>query len=178
MKTKSLLLSLLSLMVSGLLFSAPPSEEGKNLFMTRCASCHNVHRVLTGPALSGVDQRRSIDWIINFVHSSQTVVKSGDQYAMALYEKFNKVPMPDHADLTTDNIKSIVEFIKVESANKPAITQNFPTIRKPAFIPLSINDYGFFISFFAVVALLVMTLFFAVHSKTIERNMRDKSLPS
>jgi len=174
MKIKSFLLSILSLMVSGFLFSAPPSEEGKTLFMTRCAACHNVHRVLTGPALSGVDKRRSIDWIINFVHSSQTVVKSGDQYAMALFEKFNKVPMPDHTDLTTDNIKSIVEFIKVESANKPLVKQNFPSIKKPAFVPLSINDYGFFISFFAVVALLVMTLFFAVHSKTIERNMRDK----
>ncbi|TAL41830.1 MAG: cytochrome c [Chitinophagaceae bacterium] len=178
MKIKFLFFFFTTLILSGSVFSAPPNEEGKTIFMTRCAACHNVHRVLTGPALSGVDKRRSIDWIINFVHSSQTVVKSGDQYAVALFEKFNKVPMPDHADLTTDNIKSIVEFIKVESANKPSVTQNFPSIKKPPFIPLSINDYGFFISFFAVVALLVMTLFFAVHSKTIERNMRDKSLPS
>jgi len=92
--------------------AAPPIAEGKAIFSTRCAGCHNVNKVVTGPALAGVDQRHSIDWIINFVHSSQTVIKGGDEKAVALFEKFNKIPMPDHPDLTAGNIKSIVEYIK------------------------------------------------------------------
>ena len=71
---------------------------------------------MTGPALAGVDQRRSIDWIINFVHSSQTVIKNGDAYAVALYQKFNKVQMPDHPDLSPGDIKNIVAYIKTASS--------------------------------------------------------------
>ena len=102
--------------------AAPPAEEGKAIFTSRCTGCHNVNKMVVGPALAGVDQRRPIDWIVNFVHSSQKVVKSGDPYAVSLFNKFNKIQMPDHPDLTSDNIKSIVEYIKVEakaSAEKP-----------------------------------------------------------
>jgi len=52
-------------------YADPPVNEGKVIFNSRCASCHNVNKILTGPALAGVDQRYSIDWIVNFVHSSQ-----------------------------------------------------------------------------------------------------------
>ena len=97
--------------------AAPPTEEGRTIFTSRCAGCHNINKVLTGPALAGVDKRRSIDWIINFVHSSQTVIKKGDKDAVALFEKFNRIPMPDHADLTPDNIKSIVAYIQSEAGN-------------------------------------------------------------
>ncbi|MEJ7676628.1 MAG: cytochrome c [Segetibacter sp.] len=65
--------------------AAPSSEEGKTIFTNRCAACHNVNKELAGPALSGIDKRRPIDWIIKFVHSSQAVVKSGDTYAVNLY---------------------------------------------------------------------------------------------
>lgn len=102
-------------------YATPPAEEGKTIFTARCAACHNVNKVLVGPALAGVDQRRSIDWIINFVQSSQSVIKKGDKDAVALFEKFNKIQMPDHPDLTADNIKSIVEYIQSEAqtaANK------------------------------------------------------------
>ncbi|RYF77504.1 MAG: cytochrome c, partial [Chitinophagaceae bacterium] len=95
--------------------ATPPVEEGKSIFTTRCAGCHNISKVLTGPALAGVDQRRSIDWIINFVHSSQTVIKSGDKDATALFAKFNNIQMPDHKDLSEAQIKNVVEYIKTEA---------------------------------------------------------------
>ena len=72
----------------------PPEEEGKTIFVSRCASCHHVNKTVVGPALSGVDERRSMDWIINFVHSSQTMVKKGDKDAVGLFKKFNSMPMP------------------------------------------------------------------------------------
>src|SRR6476659_10606162 len=87
----------------------PPVEEGKTIFTSRCASCHNVNKLIVGPALAGVDKRHTIDWIINFVQSSQTVIKGGDKQANDLFAKFNKIQMPDHKDLTAENIKSVVE---------------------------------------------------------------------
>lgn len=168
---KAKLFLLLFLFGSFRLLAAPPLEEGKAIFSTRCAGCHNVNKVVTGPALAGVDERRSIDWIIRFVHSPQSVIKSGDRDAVALFEKFNRIPMPDHTDLTADNIRSIVEYIRSESkaGTKEQAPFSRPEKLRPAYNPLSIHNTGFFIAFFAVVAVLIAALLLAVQVKGMER---------
>ena len=175
MKAKIISFSLVFL-TSIYAMATPPVEEGRAIFSARCAGCHNVNKVVTGPALAGVDQRHSIDWIIKFVHSSQTVIKGGDEKAVALFEKFNKIPMPDHPDLTADNIKSIVEYIKSEASaggsDKPPFAR--PGKLRPVYTPLSISNYGFFIGYLSAVAMLIVGLLFAVHVKIIERKMREE----
>lgn len=175
MKMKHLLLTLV--FFCGLhAFAAPPLEEGKVIFSSRCAGCHNVNKVLAGPALAGVHERRSIDWIVKFVHSSQTLIKSGDKDAVALFEKFNKIPMPDHKDLSPDNIKSIVEYIKSESKTNASDAAPFkrPGKLRPAYTPLSVANYGFFIVYLSVIAILIAGLLLAVKIKDIERNMSSE----
>src|SRR4051812_17646702 len=109
MKLKIFLTSVALLFVINVM-ADPPVEEGRVIFKSRCAGCHNVNQVLVGPALAGVDQRHSIDWIINFVQSSQSVIRKGDKDANALFAKFNNTPMPDHKDLTADDVKSVEEY--------------------------------------------------------------------
>lgn len=152
--------------------SPDPVPEGKTIFMSRCASCHNVNKDLTGPALAGIDERRSMDWIINFVHSSQTMVKKGDKDAVGVFEKFNKIPMPDHPDLTEDNIKSIVAYIKEEKkAGEKAKATPVKANRRDGSIPLSFSkDYWFFIAFLASVGLLIGVLLFAAKVNRLMRN--------
>jgi hypothetical protein len=93
---------------------------------------------------------------------------------VALYEKFNRIPMPDHSDLSDEHIKSIVEFIKAEAesgmvAEKISVV---PVLKKSNYVPLSIERDGvFFITFFGCVLLLIGTLLFAVHVKTLERDV-------
>jgi mono/diheme cytochrome c family protein len=173
MKLK-LVLSILFLSTTLFTIAAPPVAEGKTIFTARCAACHSVNKVVTGPALAGVDQRHNIDWIINFVHASQTVIKSGDEKAVALFEKFNKITMPDHPDLTPDNIKSIVEYIKSEAVEGGGDKAPFarPGKLRPAYTPIAITNYGFFIGYLTVVAMLIVGLLFAVHVKGLERKMR------
>jgi len=150
---------------------ADPPDEGRSIFMTRCAACHNVNKVLTGPALAGVDKRHNIEWIISFVHSSQLMVKSGDSAALALFTKFNKVVMPDHADLTPDNIKSIVEYISVESKNAVINTAPFsiPLKREKYYLPVSAHDYVFFGGYIAVILVLAAVLYYAVQVRTLQQ---------
>src|SRR5256885_16933968 len=114
MKSKILIFSVI-LIYTGNLWAMPPAEIGKTIFASRCAACHNINKVVVGPALANVDQRHNIDWIINFVHSSQSVIKSGNKEAVALFNQFNHIQMPDHPDLSPDDIKSVVEYIKSES---------------------------------------------------------------
>ena len=169
MKLKVLLCPFLLFMSIQVLANLP--EEGKTIFMTRCAACHSVNKQLTGPALAGVHERHSIDWIVKFVQSSQTVIKGGDEAAIALYQKFNKITMPDHPDLSSENIQNIVEFIKSESQATSVTAAPFakPGKLRPNFMPLSISNYGFFLTYFGLVALLIVAMLFMVRVKEYER---------
>jgi mono/diheme cytochrome c family protein len=174
MKIKIIIFSVAGLIVFGSVAKAdhnPSLDDGKSIFTTRCAGCHNINKILTGPALAGVDARHTIVWILNFVHSSQSMVKKGDKDAVALFEKFNKITMPDHPDLTVENIKNVLEYIKSESKSVTEDKSPFakPRQKKPNYIPLSITkDYGLFIGFFAVVFMLIGSLLFAVQVGTLK----------
>jgi mono/diheme cytochrome c family protein len=171
MKTK-LFQTLIVVLASVTALAAPPEEQGKTIFTARCASCHAVNKQLTGPALAGVDQRHTIDWIVNFVHSSQTLVKSGDPQAVALFETFNKIPMPDHPDLTAEDIKGIVSYITSEASTGEKAPFAKPGKLRPAYTPLTFANAEFFVSYLVVVALLVVALLFAVQIKQYERSAR------
>jgi cytochrome c2 len=168
----------ISITVFGLLltlygFSTPPTDEGKAIFAGRCASCHNVNKVIVGPALAGVTDRHTEDWIIHFVHSSQTVIKGGDKTALALYEKFNKTPMPDHPDLTPENIRGILAYIKSETKAVSLAPVFRPESRHPSYTPLSGKDASFFTAYLVLVVLMATALLALVRVKEIQR--KEKS---
>ena len=97
------------------------AEPGEQEFITFCGICHTIGGgTLIGPDLSGVHDRRPQEWLEQFVQSSQSVVKNGDAYAVELFEKFNKIAMPDAA-VPADKVKEILNFIKSRSA-QPATT--------------------------------------------------------
>jgi mono/diheme cytochrome c family protein len=173
MKAK-LFQTLIVLLATVTALAAPPEPKAKNTFTTRCASCHAINKTLTGPALAGIHERHSIEWIVNFVKSSQTMVQAGDKEAVAVFEKFNMIPMPAHPDLTEEDIKGIVEYIKSEAATAGVEKAPFakPAKLRPAYTPLTFANAQFFVSYFAVVALLVVALLFAVQIKQYERNMQ------
>src|SRR4051812_3600539 len=153
---------------------ANPVPEGKTIFITRCAACHNVNKQLTGPALAGVHERRNIDWIIKFVHSSQSVIKSGDKQAVALFQQFNQIQMPDHGDLSVQNIKDVVEYIKSETKTASALDDApfaKPEKLKANYLPINISNYGFFTSVIGLVAVLIMALLFLVRVKEYGRSL-------
>jgi cytochrome c551/c552 len=165
----SLFLSLLMLTVCSAAFSMPPLDEGKMIFASRCASCHNVHKTVVGPALAGVSERRTEDWIIRFVHSSQTVIRGGDKTASELYEKFNKVTMPDHRDLSSENIKNILDYIQAETKIVPATIAFRPDKIHPAYRPISISNWKFFSGYTGLIILLAASMVLLVRVKEIQR---------
>jgi mono/diheme cytochrome c family protein len=172
---KKITISVLSLLTALYAFSNAPLEDGKLIFTSRCASCHNVNKVVLGPALAGVDQRRSVDWIVSFVHSSQTVIKGGDKDAIALYEKFNKIPMPDHPDLSEANIKNVLAYIKSATQSTTEPIPFRPEKLHPSFTPIAINNFGFFGSYLVLVVLMAAALLALVKTKEIQRNIKVKN---
>ena len=181
MKSKIILLipAIISFANTVLANPDPPEKDGRTIFMSRCATCHNVNKVLTGPALAGVDERRSIDWIINFVRSSQSMVKQGDKDAVALFEKFNKIPMPDHPDLTSESIKNIVAFIKSESKTVTASDAPFanPSSIKANYSSLSLKkNFWPVAGLLGAILLLIATILFALKVNNMKKELAGKKL--
>ena len=86
-------------------------QAGDALFKTNCTQCHAVNEQVVGPALAGITKRRPIAWIIPWVHNSAKVVASGDEYAVALYSRFQKQQMPSF-QLSDKEIKNIVAYVE------------------------------------------------------------------
>jgi len=109
---------LLSTLVS-MGFTGYAQEDGKALFQTNCASCHNPVKVVLGPALKGVEERVPdkkllYDWIKN----NKAVLAGGNPYFTALYNQYNKTQMntfPNLSDKEIDAILKYVEDFKVEA---------------------------------------------------------------
>ncbi|PIB37565.1 cytochrome C [Reichenbachiella sp. 5M10] len=100
-----------------------PSDEavissGEKLFKANCTVCHAVNEKVVGPALKDVHKRRDVAWITAFVQNSQKVIKGGDEYAVKLYEEYNKTEMTSF-DFSDDEILSIVAYLKAESNKAP-----------------------------------------------------------
>ena len=93
-------------------------SAGENLFNQNCKACHRINQTLIGPALQNVYDRQDIAWILAFVKNSQKVIDSGDEYAVALYEEYNKVAMTPF-DFSDDEILSIISYIKDQTDNPP-----------------------------------------------------------
>ncbi len=98
--------------------TAPAQQgEGEVLFKQICVACHTIGKgKLVGPDLADVHKRRPEVWLISYIKSSQTVIKSGDPYAVNLYEEYNKQLMPDN-NYTDAQVLSIIAYI---AANSPA----------------------------------------------------------
>lgn len=103
--------------VIGVLFlvfmvSKTNAQDGKTLFKQSCGVCHTTtQQKLVGPGLEGITTKRKEDWLVKWIKDSQAFVKSGDADAIKAFEDGGKVAMPPFANLSDDQIKSIIAFI-------------------------------------------------------------------
>ncbi len=100
--------------------SAQNIVEGERLYKANCTACHTIGKgKLVGPDLAGINTKRPEKWLISFIKSSQTMIKSGDPVAVKLFNEYNKIPMPDQ-NLTDAQIKNILAYIKSHSVATPS----------------------------------------------------------
>ncbi|WP_433902311.1 cytochrome c3 family protein [Sphingobacterium puteale] len=94
-------------------------KEGEKIFKSKCTSCHAIDRKVVGPALKGVPDTKSEEWLIKWIRNSQALIASGDAEAVKIFEEYNKSVMTSFTDLSDDQIKSVIAFIKDASVEKP-----------------------------------------------------------
>ncbi len=109
------------------LFAHPTAQaqNGQALFSQNCASCHQVNKVLVGPALSGVEQRwKGRTQIHAWVHNPAGYMKT-DAYTAGLFKQYNQVLMTSFPQLADKDIDAILDYIKTVPAT-PAPTEGSP----------------------------------------------------
>ena len=93
--------------------SSVNAQDGKTLFQTNCAACHAVHKKLTGPALTGVEDRWTDKAKLHaWIKNSAAFLKTGDVYANNLYNEYNKTAMNLFPALTDKEIDAMLGYIK------------------------------------------------------------------
>lgn len=96
------------------------AQDGEDLYRQNCTACHKFGQKLIGPDLIGINQKRSEKWLISFIKSSQSMIKSGDPQAVAIYEEFNQMIMNDQTHLSEGDIKAILAYIESQSNSEEA----------------------------------------------------------
>lgn len=100
----------------------PTNEQsitrGQKLFGDQCSKCHLFGSQKIGPSLASVTDKRSVDWLISFISTSQQVIASGDPYAQHLVRSYHNMVMPDFAELGADQIMDILAYIQDKSLDR------------------------------------------------------------
>jgi mono/diheme cytochrome c family protein len=109
----------LTLAVAGFLvlpaFGESDAAFAKGIFEKRCTGCHTFGKgVKVGPDLKGVTDRHNRAWLLNFIRSSSSVIKSGDPAAVALFNQYKKERMPDWSDFTPEQIGAIIDYFAAD----------------------------------------------------------------
>jgi len=93
---------------------------GKSLFTQNCASCHNIMKDMTGPALSWLEERgpwRDRKKLYEWIHNPPRFM-STNNYAQTLKEKFG-LTMTAFPALSEKDIDAIVDYINSSQRNLP-----------------------------------------------------------
>ena len=99
---------------------------GKALFNTNCASCHKLDKKMTGPALRNVEARLADDegldreWLHQWIRNSAGMIKSGDAYAVKVFEEYNGAAMSAFPQFSDADIDNILAYTAEEKKEAPA----------------------------------------------------------
>jgi Cytochrome c7 and related cytochrome c/Cytochrome c len=132
------------------------AQDGKALFQSDCASCHNPIKVVTGPALKGVTSRVTDPKLLHaWIRNNAAVLASGNKYFNDLYVQFNKTPMNTFPQLTDPEIDAILKYI--ETYPEPGTGPQAPTDQGKA-VDESDNSllYGILTLILAVIMLVLL----------------------
>src|SRR5690606_27777134 len=99
---------------------AQDAKEGETLFKANCSTCHKVFGKFLGPELAGVNERRDEAWLLKWIHNAPAMIASGDPIAKELDAQFPSSAMTAFPQLSEDQIKNILAYIKSEEEAKAA----------------------------------------------------------
>ena len=86
------------------------AQSGKKLFNQLCTSCHMIKEESVGPAIKGILDRRSPEWIMNMILNPTEMVQK-DPIAKKLLAEYNNEYMYNQ-NLIEDEAREIIEYFR------------------------------------------------------------------
>lgn len=86
------------------------AANGESVFSSKCVACHATDMRLIGPAVKGVLDRRSPEWVMNMILNPEGMLKE-DPIAKALYKEYNNALMTNQG-LTEEEARAITEYFR------------------------------------------------------------------
>jgi len=87
--------------------------EGEVVFKAKCTACHKISKKFVGPALKGVTQRRSPEWIMNMTLNPEEMIQK-DPIAKQLLADANGAPMANQ-NLTEEEARALLEYFRTKN---------------------------------------------------------------
>lgn len=84
-------------------------SEGATIFTQKCTACHKIEEKYIGPALKGVANRRTPEWIMNMVLDPDRMVKE-NAAAKKLFEEY-MTPMSNQ-NLKQEEARALLEYLR------------------------------------------------------------------
>ena len=116
--------------------SHPPTDAGKTLFESRCASCHGGKEEIAAPPLAWITSRRDRQWLYAFTRNNAILLWRGDSYSCYLLNRY-KTPMPLFKDLTDADLGNLYNYI---AAASKSVDSNAVNDYKRSFDSCVTND--------------------------------------
>ncbi len=86
------------------------AAAGKEKFQAICTACHMAEQRLIGPALKGVYERRSPEWVMNMIINPDGMLKE-DPIAKALLKEYNNAIMLNQ-NLNEEETRNLAEYLR------------------------------------------------------------------
>ncbi|MDH3795807.1 MAG: cytochrome c, partial [Flavobacteriaceae bacterium] len=100
--------------ITELTFSDSIDEEmaakGKSTFDAICIACHMTDQRMIGPAMTGVYERRSPEWVMNMILNPDEMLLK-DPIAKALLKEYNNMIMLDQ-NLSEEDARAVAEYLR------------------------------------------------------------------
>ena len=84
-------------------------KKGQSIFDSKCIICHTIDTKMIGPALAGITERRSPEWIMNMMINPQEMTAK-DPVAKALLEEY-RTPMVNQ-NVSEEDARALLEFFR------------------------------------------------------------------
>ena len=86
------------------------AATGEAKFNQICIACHQVEKRMIGPAMAGVMERRSPEWVMNMMLNPDGMLKE-DPIAKALLKEYNNMIMTNQ-NLSQEDARALLEYLR------------------------------------------------------------------
>ncbi len=85
------------------------AAAGEKNFNVVCIACHQAEQRGIGPAMKGIYERRSPEWVMNMILNPSEMLQK-DPIAMALFEEYGSMMTANN--LTQEEAREVAEYLR------------------------------------------------------------------